>query len=50
MELIENEKRGKKEKKKKEKEKRKEKEKKKLPDFNSLHPFRWAREVSDSLK
>ena len=38
-------------KKEKKKEKRKENKTKKqpLPDFNSLHPYSWAREVTDSL-
>ena len=30
-------------------EKRKENKRKNLPDFNSLHPYCWAREVSGSL-
>ena len=41
---LESEKRGKK------KGEKKNREKKTLPDFNSLHPYSWAREVSDSLK
>ena len=32
------------------KEKNRKEKKKTLPDFNSLHPYSWAREVSDSFK
>ena len=34
---------------KKEKKREKKQQQKNLPDFNSLHPNSWAREVSDSL-